>query len=210
MQFIVPLNRDTEHIFYNQRIIYDAPVLTEPRAWLVSKVNRIESNGLVRVTMAQDLFDPNRDLIEKDEYGNVIGMWADAIRVDQYTNQSNDLIPPNSLTDYHAAISFSGVRPVIKVNGNYKKFTVNFYDKHGTELEDIDIDGWEFSIDGTDIMSLEDNPFDVVTFYLDNKLNRNQIKIKCSGSDKYLGKTLNVKVRSGAVVAEQNIEIVGV
>jgi len=30
---------------------------SEPRAWLISKVNRISPDGIVRVTLAQDLFD---------------------------------------------------------------------------------------------------------------------------------------------------------
>lgn len=29
----------------------------EPRAWLISKINRISPDGIVRVTLTQDTFD---------------------------------------------------------------------------------------------------------------------------------------------------------
>ena len=72
-KFVVPLNRMTENIYYDQRMIIDAPVLTEPRTWIVSKVNRIAANGLVHVTLAQSKFNAHTDYIETDGDGNVYG-----------------------------------------------------------------------------------------------------------------------------------------
>jgi hypothetical protein len=51
------MTRETETLFYNIRMIIDAKVETEPRAWLISKVNRISPNGICRVTLTQDNFD---------------------------------------------------------------------------------------------------------------------------------------------------------
>ena len=70
------MTRDTETLFYNHRMIVDTKVDTEPRAWLISKVNRISPNGICRVTLYQDKFDSHKDFIERDENGNIIGMWA--------------------------------------------------------------------------------------------------------------------------------------
>ena len=76
-KFAVPMTRDTETLFYNIRMIVDTKVETEPRSWLISKVNRISPNGICRVTLAQDIFNPHTDYIEKDEDGNIVGLWAD-------------------------------------------------------------------------------------------------------------------------------------
>jgi len=45
------MTRDTETLFYNHRMIIDAKVETEPRAWLISKINRISPNGICRITL---------------------------------------------------------------------------------------------------------------------------------------------------------------
>jgi hypothetical protein len=58
-------------------MLIDAPVLTEPRAWVITKMNRITAKGLAEATLAQDKYDEHKDFIEIDDYGNVIGMWAD-------------------------------------------------------------------------------------------------------------------------------------
>ena len=70
------MTRDTETLFYNHRLIIDTFVESEPRAWLISKVNRISPNGICRVTLTQDTYNQHTDYIEHDENGNIIGMWA--------------------------------------------------------------------------------------------------------------------------------------
>lgn len=65
--------RETETLFYNIRMIIDAKVESEPRAWLISKINRISPNGICRVTLTQDIFDQHKDFIEKDGNGNIVG-----------------------------------------------------------------------------------------------------------------------------------------
>ena len=207
-KFIVPLNRDTEHIYYNQRIILDAKVLTEPRAWQISKVNRLATNGLCMVTMAQDLFDPDRDYIEKDEYGNIIGMWADWYPYDQYNVQPEETVDPRTLPDYFLTLKYAGIKPVIKVRGNFKKFTAIFNDKHGNEVPNVFVDEWKVELDGVDVTTLEDNPFTIVTSNEDNTLTANQIKVK-TASDEMLGKVLTITATKDGLVSSQNVEIVG-
>lgn len=131
-KFAVPLNRDTEHIFYNMRIIHDANVLTEPVAWHVTKVERTASLGIVVVTLAQDLFNEHADYIETDEDGNVIGKWAD-----YYEQAPQD---ENVVT-----LSCSGASPTIKVGGSYKTITTDTV-KDGM--------AWRFTVDGEDASSL--------------------------------------------------------
>ena len=116
-KFTVPLNDITEHLWYNQRMIIDAKVSTEPRAWEISKINRISPNGLVEVTLAQDSFDQNHDYIERDSNGNIIGMWADYYR----TIVKEEIVTDKEI-NYYSSITYSGVKPQIKIGGTYKKF----------------------------------------------------------------------------------------
>lgn len=202
------MNRDTEHIYYNQRMIIDNKVETEPRAWVITKVNRISSNGVCMVTLAQDLFDPNRDFIEKDEYGNIIGMWADYIGVNQYDVKPEEMVDPRILPDYSLTLKYAGIKPVIKVRGNFKKFTAIFNDKHGNEVPNVFVDEWKVEFDGVDVTTLEDNPFTIVTSNEDNTLTANQIKVK-TASDEMLGKVLTITATKDGLISSQNVEIVG-
>lgn len=181
-KFVVPLNRDTEHIFYNQRIIIDAPVLSEPRTWKVSKINRLASRGLCMCTLAQDSFDQHSDYIEIDDNGNVLGMWA---------NYYSSAIEPQPLEsdviiNNKIVINYSGLKPEIKIGGSYKTFTAKYYDENDNELP---ISGgiWEYLIDDIPI-----DP-DLITS-IDDGFGKN--KVKFNGDLSYLGKIITIKFTS--------------
>lgn len=177
-KLMVPLNRDSELLYYNQRMIIDNKVLTEPRAWRITKVNRIASNGLVLLTLAQDKFDEHVDYIEFDNEGNVIGMWADYYSDPLITDDEKE-----KAYEIHAEISYTGIKPEIKVNGNYKTFTVRFYDKDNQEVDYID-GTWKFFIDDVEV--------DELINYSDDEVKENQVKIKFIGSQLYIGKVLKI------------------
>lgn len=208
-KFLVPMNRDTEKIFYNQRMIIDVNVETEPRTWVVTKINRLQSNGVCMVTLAQDLFDTSRDYIEKDDYGHIVGKWADWFPKDLYSLPSQDIIDNSILPDYYMKLSYAGIKPVIKIGGSYKTITAKFYDKHDNEINDIFIDGWNIYIDGVNIDDIENNPILVNNSEMDDSLSLNIIRIKYVGSDDYLGKLLKIVAVKGGLSAEQSFEIVG-
>jgi len=121
-KFAVPLNRDTEKLYYNQRLIIDNKVLTEPRCWQITKINRIAPNGIARLTVAQTHFDENIDYVEKDDNGNVIGMWAD-----YFTSPIEPSDNPDPVVPY-ATIEYLGGTPNMKVGGGYKKYSIVFAD----------------------------------------------------------------------------------
>lgn len=160
------------------------------------------------VTMAQDLFDPDRDYIEKDEHGNIIGMWADWVPYDQYKVEPEEMINPRTLPDYSLSLKYTGVKPVIKVRGNFKKFTAIFTDKHGNEVPDVFVTEWKVELDGVDVSTLEGDPFIVETSNEDSSLTANQIKVK-TASDDMLGKVLTITAIKDGLVSSQNMEIVG-
>lgn len=190
-KFMLPLTRTTEHLFYNQRMIVDNFVLTQPRAWQISKINRINQNGVVLITLKQDRFDQTRDYIELDDNGNVIGMWAD------YYAESIQPIP--DVEDNIYAVITYAAKPQIKVAGSYKKLTVTFY-KNNEETNWIS-GTWSYTIDGLDVSGL------ITSIDGDDG---SQIKIRFDGDDSYIGKTLVVSyTTSTGIVANVNLDIIG-
>ena len=178
-KFIVPLNDETECIYYNQRMIIDNYVKTEPRAWVVSKVNRLNSFGLDLVTLAQDKYNEHTDYIEYDLEGNIIGMWAD-----YYSSN----IPP---TDWQPdepnfEILYSGASPTLKVGGSYKKFTVS----PSTE------GAWTYTLNSQDANEL----LKIITI-------DDGVKIKFIGDDTYIGEILNITFTSATASTTLDVEI---
>lgn len=201
-KFIVPMNSLSEQIFYKQRMIIDNKIDVnsgnEPRAWKVSKVNRINSNGTLLVTLAQDKFNAHTDYIEYEDDSDpttIIGMWADYYTDDGTTPSDEKPIDEN----IHSEIQYVG-KPNIKAGGSYKKFTVVFYD--GDEVIDFKLGQWSFTIDGVDASSLiETDTTDV---------EQNQIKVRFTGSEDYMGKTLKVSYSSTTgIVSSVDILITG-
>ncbi len=186
------MTRDTETLFYNRRMIVDTKVLSEPRAWLISKVNRITPNGICRVTLAQDVFDQHNDYIEKDGDGNIIGMWAD-----YYKNSvaPTPIIPDSS--GVTAKITCSG-KPQFRIGGSPKTFTITYYDSENQEITDHAVGSWALSIDGSSV------PDTVV----DLTITDNKVKVKFMGDDSYIGKILTIQNISEDATASLDIEII--
>lgn len=213
-KFIVPLNDTTEHLWYNQRMIVDAKVSTEPRAWEISKINRISPNGLIEVTLAQDSFDQHNDYVERDENNNIIGMWADYFKTivqNETLTLTNDNHTRTNIP-YYSSITYSGVKPQIKIGGSYKKFTVDFYEKDTSNKIEV-IDGnWQFFIKNREDLNIESNDLSMLIQVVDksNDLKENQIKVKFIGDSSYIGKILVVSYIDGyGVESTVEMEIVG-
>ena len=178
---IVPLCRETERLYYGLRMIIDEAVLDNPRTWKVSKVNRLSPNGLVRLTFAQDRFDQHNDYIETetDDQGrvSVTGQWADYF--------TNNVVPQDQPEDNPtwllSEITCSGARPFLKVGGGYKTLTVNFT-KEDEPMSPLHGD-WFYTIAGEDASTL------IVEKSTDQD---NQIKIKFTGDEQYIGQTVTV------------------
>lgn len=199
-KFVVPMNQDTEHLFYNKgtlnnapfRMIIDAKVETEPRCWLISKVNRISSNGLVMTTLAQDRFDPIHDYIEHDKYGNIIGMWADYYSTDVIPMNIEETIPVSNI---RSEITYSGTKPEIRAMGSYKKFTVTFFDRDIPILHKSG--SWSyFTYDPEDSTKSLTNANSIVSLKTDKDspdVDINQIKVKFDGDMSYVGKVLRIQ-----------------
>ena len=152
-----------------------------PIVWSCSKVESMNVLGIARYTFKQDKWDEHTDYIEKDDEGNIIGMWAS-----YYTNGEIEPTTPITPSSLHSQVTYSGKKADILIGGSYKKMTVTFYDgeepiayRHGV---------WSFSIDGADVSHL----VDVKTQIDDASLQENQVKVKFIGNDDYINKTLVV------------------
>lgn len=195
-KFALPLNRDTEYLYYNTYLVIDANVLTEPRVWQISKINRSNSKGIAIYTCAQDLANQHTLKADYDADGNVIAWWADwkQSEVEPTPAIPTDDTPPSSIT---SKITCSG-KPQFKIGGSAKTFTVTYYDYDDQEIPDYPIGNWTFTIDGETV------PNNLLTLTAEN----NKIKVKFLGDDSYIGKIFTVINTSGDVISSLNIEII--
>lgn len=190
------MTRETETLFYNIRMIIDTHVESEPRAWLISKVNRISPNGVCRITLAQDIFNQHSDYIEKDADGNIIGMWADYYKSNiEPSAVPVDDAPPSSIT---AKITCTG-KSQFKIGGSAKTFTVRYFNEDNVET-DYTPGIWSLSIND-EVIS---NDLVELTELDDNK----KLKVKFLGDDSYIGKILTITNKSDDVEASIQVEII--
>ena len=184
----LPLNPITEKIWYTNESSKNMRVLVSSFtdnaiAWQISKVENAQPLGVQKLTLYQDFFDQHRDYIEKDENGNIIGMWASYFDSEiAPTDPSTPTTPPSSTT---ARISAS--TSTIKVGGSYKNLTVNLFNDSNEDITTKYADAtftWTCSIDDEDWT-------DKVTWR--DGAEYNQKKVKFPNNDSVLGKILSVK-----------------
>lgn len=198
-QFILPLNRDTEHLYYNTFLVIDANVLTEPRVWQISKINRSNSKGVAIFTCAQDLANQHTLKADYDEDGNVTAWWADWDEHEVTPTpavQPEDPLPPSSIT---SIITCTG-KPQFKIGGSAKTFTVTYYNEENEQIQDHPPGEWSFSID--------DLPVDPELLLLTPSENGVKNKVKFLGDDSYIGKILTITNTAEDAAASLQVEII--
>ena len=193
---ILPYNEVTKTFFYNSRIIISTELI-QPLAWRVSKVEPFAHRGNILFTLKQDVFDSHHDLIERDDDGNIIGMWADMFKEGNLPN-NNPIIPEPELNGNYAEISYAGAEPHIKVNGSYKKITLTYYNSKEV-LKDQTPGEWSYFIDDTDASEL------IKVLETDSP---NSLKVKFLGDESYVGKVLVIKNTRDNIIAELQLQIV--
>lgn len=180
----LPLNRITEKIWYstdqnkNMRVLVSA-YTDRPVAWKISKVENTQPIGIQKLVIYQDYFDQNKDYIEKDSNGNIIGMWAD------YHDSDIEPIEPDPITNKLNSEIISST-PKIKVGGTYKLLTLKIYDDDHNEITDNYSDAtfsWKCSVDEEDLT-------EKVTWFVIKS--NNQIKIKFPNDRTYLDHILDI------------------
>lgn len=236
-KFVMPLSRDTEKLFYTQRIIIDGKVLTQPRSWEITKVNRISESGLMLITLAQEEFNQFADAfmdadgvfhrLYDNDYNkdNVVvkGWYANYFsnKTNVAESQPNAVINKTDREDvektFYGEITYSGLDSVLKVGGGYKKFTIKYYSlKDQSEVTSTnDVGQWTFELRHKDINTGElivEDPKDLIQTILpdsNSTLESNQIKIKFVGDVTYIGSVLRITNTSGNVTTCLDVDITG-
>ena len=201
----LPLNPITEKIWYTNESSKNMRVLVSSFtdnaiAWQISKVENAQPLGVQKLTLYQDFFDQHRDYIEKDENGNIIGMWASYFDSEIVpTDPSIPTTPPSSIT---ARISAS--TSTIKVGGSYKNLTVNLFNDSNEDITNEYADAtftWTCSIDNEDWT-------DKVTWRAGTEYN--QKKVKFTSDSSTIGKILSVKCtieKDGVIIESETLAL---
>ena len=191
---VLPMNDISETLFFNQRLII-SQAIKEPLAWRVTKVEDLNPKGIRRLTFAADKWNQHHDYIEKDEDGNIIGLWADywTIPVEPKSIEDQDDSLFSSIT---SKITATGKPNQVKIGGT-KTFTVSFYDDD--QPVEHEPGEWEFTIDGEEIVDQL-----VITYPEPYKA-----KIKVMKDDDLIGKILSiVNKTSDGVVSSMDVALI--
>lgn len=206
----LPLNTITEKIWYtneqsqNMRVLVSA-YTDNPVAWTISKVETANNLGIQMLTLYQDFFDQNKDYIEKDSDGNIIGLWANYY--DSNIEPTDPDTPSPTPSNTYGKITAS--TSTIKVGGSYKALALKLYDTDNNEITDNyssyspDDFKWTCYIKDNETDDLSDK----VT-WLNGSL-FNQKKIKFADDRSYLNKILIIKCVVDGVVATEEFELIG-
>lgn len=197
MKLILPLNRVSENLWMNQRILLDANISGKPHAWKMGKVDRVSSLGIVQISLLEDLFNENTDYVERDADGNIVAMYADYMDGGLTpTEYDNTPVSTNYVT-----ITYKGSQnSTIKVGGSYRTFVVTFYDKDGKEV-DFESGSWSFEVDGNPALDL------IETAHTSQD---NELKVKFIGRSSYISSVLTVTFTSDSGITDSvNMNIAG-
>ena len=180
----VPTNASTQTIGYNQRFLISDAGRVPALCYEVSKIADTAPIGLTKFSLTQTTYNEQTD--------NVDLMIAD------YWKANIEPIESDIETELSgtAAISYSGMKPTIKVGGSYKTFTPVFSN------EDTTVQSWLISDENGDISADTEN----YTIEHSGEL----LKIKVATNYYLIGKILIIQcVGSDGSNAEVQIEIVG-
>ena len=175
-----------------------------PVAWIISKVETANNLGLQMITLYQDFFDQNKDYIEKDSDGNIIGLWADYY--DSNIEPTDPDTPSPTPSNTYGKITAS--TSTIKVGGSYKTLTLKLYNADDTEITDnyssysSNDFNWSCDCDGVDLTNS-----DKVTWLNGNLFN--QKKIKFADDRSYLNKILVIKCVVDGIETVEEFELIG-
>lgn len=184
MKFLLPLTADTARLSYNHRMVVDTKVDVRrgqiPRVFQITKVDRLDSNGLCMYTIKQDLWNADTDYIE---YTDTVNYDPASIR-GMYCNYYSSTPIREKEEASTVTITFFGPKPEVKVGGGYKKLAVSFSDS--TEMKDGQ---WSFELDGKDA----ENDILARTSEQNERLAPNEIQVKINDDASLIGKQLIAK-----------------
>lgn len=209
-------------------MIFDANVAFNPVQWQVSKVGRMNPNGLLLVTLYQTEYNQNTAAImnedniitrpwDFDMSKNVKAWYANYFKHNSIKETEKQDYPiynkydeevNNGNSSITSEIKYSGLKPQVIVGGNYRKFSIEFFDNE--ESIDLPKGKWNAYRTFIDSHGEKHKEYDVVTF-LDNDNTSQSIKLKINNDTSYIGSVLVVEFKTddGEYTNAIECEIVG-
>ena len=205
----LPLNSVTQNVGYlttsgksNQRVCVSAKIDT-PMTYKISKVGVAQPVGLIKLTLDQDSFNQYTDYIERDEYGNIIGMWADYYY--------DDTKPSQPLEDAgivgNMLVNLTAPNSRLRVGGSYKTITASIID-NGVDVTAehmMDIGNWRVYL-GKDLVDITDSSLIILMSPPDKP---NVAKIKFANDRSYINKIITVRCTVDNIVGEIQLDLTG-
>lgn len=204
-KLLLPLNNITKSFGYilsnneNQRVILSAK-MDYPLTWKVSKIENTKPVGIVKATLKEAVFNPSTDYIEKDEEGNIVGMWAD-----YFASQFEPILPEENNDDHeqkdYIHCHISATQYSIKNGGSYRTITSKYLDENENDVSYIYTNRdktYYFEIDDIDVS-------DKIIYVVQE--DKNKIKIKVNNND-YIGKVLTIRTYIDHMWGEIKLEII--
>ena len=236
-----PTNYDTQTITYNKHITMSNNPLRRT-AWEVTKVIDTEPIGLTKITLAQQLEYSSIDSMSwTNIYSAEISKTNYGAQYDFYESRTNDKMLHTTVAhvdkdnievvDVHNnIITYSGVKPSVKVGGSYKTFTASL-DIIGKPYWSIDyisngntVCTLDFMYNGNDLIcndyyeSFEIIDTNKISYYQDerkvfgiqfkyNKEKPNELKIKCQSVLSMIGNKLIIKAGNSSFETSAYLEV---
>lgn len=179
----LPTNNDTKTILYDTKFLKSSPGRYPALKWTVTKIEDTATEGISKITMAQDQFDPAKDNVElmiADYYEN---------KVEPELPEIEEIPSVNSLE-----ITYSG-SPAVRAGGGYKKFTLKSrVDNNLVDFtEDVE---WSIDFPSGDVTKLTTSVMD------------NVFRVKCLNDYSLIGKTFTVTAQTENSSKSITVEVI--
>ena len=186
----LPTSNDAVTIGYNQRFLISDERRTAPLAWEVTRVEDTQPFGITKLKLKQSTFDSVHDNAEL----MLANYHSSAIQPEESEVKPTEPVEPAPMGT--AEITYSGMKPTIKVGGSEKTFTPVF------SLEGVTPTKWLVTVDGRDIKRDTEN--------YAMRYDKGNLKLKVASNYYLIGKIMNIQVvGTDDSQAEVQIEIVG-
>jgi hypothetical protein len=163
----LPTNSDTKTILYDTKFLKSSPGRYPPLAWKVSKIEDTATEGISKITMTQEQFDPSKDNAEL----MIANYYESAVEPEILETEE---VP--TVSDLE--ITYSGF-PAVRAGGGYKKFTLK--SRIDGELVDCTEDiEWSIDFPSGDVTKLTTSVVD------------NVFRVQCTNDYSLIGKTFTI------------------
>lgn len=163
----LPTNNDTKTILYDTKFLKSSPGRYPALKWTVTKIEDTATEGISKITIAQDQFDPAKDNVElmiADYYEN---------KVEPELPEIEEIPSVNSLE-----ITYSG-SPAVRAGGGFKKFVIKSR-IDGKLIDCTEEVSWSIDFPDGDLEQLE------------TSVEGNVFRVKCKNDYSLIGKTFTI------------------